>query len=126
MTNINFNGGNFSGVQVGDNNTQTNHHAINTPELQSRFFAIVTESVPSDIVADVVEPLQTLASLPEEEQKSPEVVSRVGELCSRLAPYAGPIAKGVGVFGAAALASMANSNPIIAGIAAVCRMAGDA
>lgn len=125
MSNINFNGGNFSGVQVGDQNSQTNSQTIESTEQTKRFFTVLTDCVPPEVAKDVLEPLQTLAALPPEELATPAVMSRASVLCERLTPYAKAIAKGLGVFGAAALSSWASSNPVIAGVTALCKVASD-
>jgi len=76
-----------------------------------------------DVDQQILRPLQTLAELPPEEQKQPDRMEQAASLINRLVPYAPQIGKGLAVFGTAALASLAGSNPIISGILAVCKLA---
>jgi hypothetical protein len=75
-----------------------------------------------DVNESILRPLQTLAELPPEEQKQPDRMEQAQSLINRLVPYAPTIGKGLAVFGSAALASLASSNPIISGILAVCKL----
>ena len=143
-TNINIGGGNIGGLQIGDNNqqtiTQTNGEQV--PTVPQVFNAIkqalptidagmdsgeITSSDDSaeDVNEQILRPLQTMAELPPEEQKKPDTMERAQSLLNRLVPYAPAIGKGLAVFGSAALASLAGSNPIISGILAVCKMASE-
>lgn len=91
------------------------------------------DTVASDSIDDsaeevneqILRPLQTLAELPPEEQKQPDRMEQATALINRLVPYAPQIGKGLAVFGSAALASLAGSNPIISGILAVCKLASN-
>lgn len=76
-----------------------------------------------EVTEQILRPLQTLAELPPEEQKKPDRMEQAASLINRLVPYAPQIGKGLAVFGSAALASLAGSNPIISGILAVCKLA---
>ena len=119
--NINIGGGNINGLQIGDNNTQTNtqHNAGGpTPEA---VFEKVAESVPPEVVEDTVVPLQTFAAMPIAQMEEPANKATWSNLIERLVPYAPQIGKGLAIFGAAALESLANRNPIIAGVVAVCK-----
>lgn len=140
-TNINIGGGNIGGLQIGDNNqqtiTQTNGDQVPTvPQVFGEIRKALPLSLGDDSLVDtvsqeeaddfeeqVIMPLQTLAELPEAEQKKPDTMEQAQSLLNRLVPYAPAIGKGLAVFGSAALASLAGSNPIISGILAVCKMA---
>jgi hypothetical protein len=141
-TNINIGGGNIGGLQIGDNNqqtiTQTNGNQVPTiPQVFGEIrksltttmsdavnqSQVTTEEQADDFEEQVVMPLQTLAELPEAEQKKPSTMEQAASLLNRLVPYAPAIGKGLAVFGSAALASLAGSNPIISGILAVCKLA---
>ena len=147
-TNINIGGGNIGGLQIGDNNrqkiTQTNGEQV--PTVPQVFDAIkkalptidaiadyaggpvaetvsqTTDDSAEDVNEQILRPLQTLAELPETEQKKPDTMEQATSLLNRLVPYAPAIGKGLAVFGSAALASLAGSNPIISGILAVCKL----
>lgn len=124
--NINIHGGNIAGLQVGNNNSQaiTQNIGATEPSVPTVFKAI-EESLPDDVAEDVAEsvlrPLQTMAELPAEEQKTPDIQERAQSLISRLVPYAPQIGKSLAVFGEAALTAIASSNPIIAGMLAICK-----
>lgn len=144
-TNINIGGGNIGGLQIGDNNqqtiTQTNGDQV--PTIPQVFDAIrkalpevnhvstdsegmqASDDSAEEVTEQILRPLQTLAELPEAEQKKPDTIEQATALLNRLVPYAPAIGKGLAVFGGAALASLAGSNPIISGILAVCKMASD-
>jgi hypothetical protein len=141
-TNINIGGGNIGGLQIGDNNhqkiTQTNGDQVPTvPQVFGEIrkslgttlaeavdqSQVTTEEQADDFEEQVVMPLQTLAELPEAEQKKPDTMEQATSLLNRLVPYAPGLGKGLAVFGSAALASLAGSNPIISGILAVCKLA---
>lgn len=124
--NINISGGNIAGLQVGDNNTQTITQNIGDqlPTVEQVFKTIgdsLPEEVSEEIQESVLSPLQTLAAMPPEEQASEEVKERAAPLYQRLVPYAPQIGSGLLAFGEAALSALATSNPIVAGLLAVCK-----
>lgn len=134
MTNINIHGGNIAGLQVGDgvNNQQNTQNIGGEQVTVPQVFDAVKSSLPQlDAAADdatageieeaVIRPLQTMAELPQEEIKKPETMERAQSLINQLVPFAPQIAKGLAVFGSAALSALASRNPIIAGILAVCK-----
>lgn len=119
--NINIGGGNINGLQIGDNNTQTNtqHNASGpTPEA---VFEKIAEAVPPEVVEDTVEPLQTFAAMPIAQLEQPETKANWSNLLERLVPYAPQIGKGLATFGAAALEALAMRNPVVAGVMALCK-----
>jgi len=116
--------------QVGNNTATTSVGNLPVPTIPQVFDAM--ESALSEIKSDegneeinqsVLMPLQSLAELPTS-QHTPDVMEQAQSLINRLVPYAPSIGKGLAVFGQAALSSLASSNPIMAGILAVCKMAG--
>lgn len=124
--NINIHGGNIAGLQVGNNNNQTITQTIGGAEPSvPAVFEAIEKSLPDDVAEDVAEsvlrPLQTMAELPAAEQKTPDIQERAQSLISRLVPYAPQIAKSVSIFGSAALTAFASSNPIVAGLLAICK-----
>jgi hypothetical protein len=126
MATININGGNIAGLQVGDGNTQTNtqHVATGGPtplEVLAAAAAALPEDVAEDLQEAVIQPLVALASLPVAEQTTPDVAERADALLLRLSPWLPNISKAVAVFGEAALTALASSNPIIAGLVALCK-----
>lgn len=124
--NINVGGGNIGGLQVGNNNTQTITQNIGdqTPTVE-QVFKTIAESLPEEVAEEmqsaVIKPLEELAKLPAEEQASEEVKERAEPLYQRLVPYAPQIGNGLLAFGEAALSAFASSNPIVAGLLAVCK-----
>lgn len=79
----------------------------------------------SPVAEDTVAPLQSLACMSLVDQTKPDIQAKAANLFERLVPYAPQIAKGLAVFGSAALESLANRNPIIAGVCAVCKATKD-
>ena len=124
--NISIGGGNVGGLQVGNNNTQTNTQNIgqSVPSVD-QVFEVVGKSLPPDVAeemqAAVIEPLEKLAALPPEQQQTEDVKEQAAPLHQRLVPYAPQIGQGLVAFGEAALGAIASSNPIIAGLLAVCK-----
>ena len=84
--------------------------------------AVEANEQADDVDEQILRPLQTMAELPEAELKKAETIEQAQSLLNRLAPFAPQIAKGLAVFGQAALTALASSNPIISGILAVCKM----
>lgn len=137
MTNIHINGGTINGMQVGDGtNNQNNTLNIGGEQVTvPQVFDALKAALPDiDAAADddaateleemVVRPLQTLAELPEAELRKAETTEQAQSLLNQLVPFAPQIAKGLAVFGSAALSALASRNPVIAGVLAVCKMAG--
>lgn len=119
--NINITGGNIAGLQVGDNNTQTITQNIGGGPTPEAVFEAIKPELPPEVVEDTVEPLQMMACMSAAEQETPENKAKAANLYERLAPYAPQIAKGLATFGAAALGAVASSNPVVAGLLAVCK-----
>lgn len=134
-TNINIGGGNIGGLQIGDNNRQdiSQNNGGQVPTIPEVFGAVsksladipieaaADSDIASEIQEQVVRPLQTMAEMPADQQEQPEHKATWSNLLQRLVPYAPQIGKGLAVFGAAALESLANRNPVVAGVVAVCR-----
>lgn len=76
-----------------------------------------------EIKTGVIQPLCAMAELPIDEQKSDAIKQQAEPLYLKLAPYAPAISKAIMTFGEAALTALASSNPIVAGLVAVCRNA---
>lgn len=114
---------NIGKTEIAGDQVQNNHYGA-LPSVDQVFDA-VAESLPEEVAdemkAGVIEPLQKLAALAPEEQKSEDVKEQAEPLYQRLVPYAPQITKGLLTFGEAALTSLASSNPIVAGLLAVCK-----
>lgn len=117
--NINITGGNIGGLQVGDNNTQTITQTLGDEITLEQVFDAVAKDLPEEVVEDTIDPLENLAKMPADEQEATK--PKWSNLVERLTPYAPAIIKNVSVFGEAALAAIASSNPVIAGVLALCK-----
>jgi hypothetical protein len=112
--------------QIGNNTATTHVGREPVPTVEEVFSAIEKELPPEEageIKSAVLQPLMTLAQLPPKEQASEDVMEQAEPLYARLVPYAPQIGKGLLAFGEAALSALASSNPIIAGLLAVCKVA---
>lgn len=116
---VNGNGANIAQGQT-VSQTITQNFGGDVPEPEQVFEAIAAE-LPPEIVEDTIEPLQQMAMQPMVQQQAPKAKATWMNLVERLVPYAPAIGKGMATFGAAALESLANRNPVIAGILALCR-----
>lgn len=124
--------GNQASNQVGEVVNTINNAAPPPPPKVQDLFAQVTRSIgealpPEDVqelTVSALQPLEDLAELPPDQQTSDDIQEQSAPLLSRLIPYAPQIGKGLATFGAAALESLATSNPIVAGLLAVCKSAG--
>ena len=123
---LNFGGVSISGGQnvLGKNEGGMVQHNAPSSLDMPRFINKVVENIPPE-VADEIKPLmQLLSQLPEAEQQT-AIETQTPEwrgLVSRIAPYADVITKNIATFAAAALTALAQRNPIIAGIQAVCEV----
>ena len=68
-----------------------------------------------------IEPLQTLAAMHDAQMQEPETNSNWDDLLNRLVPHTPQIGNGLATFSAAALESLANRNPTVAGVMALCK-----
>lgn len=110
---------NIGKTEIAGDQNQTNNYG-GAPEPEQVFEAIAAE-LPAEVVEDTIEPLQQMAMQPIIQQEQPETKANWSNLLERLIPYAPQIGKGLATFGAAALASLANRNPIVAGVMALCK-----
>ena len=117
--NVNFHGA-IGGVQVGDNNTQhvVQHNGQSSPTVE-QVVEKINEAIPESEPEDLKQKIQHFASLSLEEQKADS--SQLQSIISRIEPYAPHIGKSLAVFGEAALTTLGATNPLLAGIIAVCR-----
>lgn len=78
------------------------------------------KALPDEVIEDVVPQLNRFAMLPEAEQRGVMHTDQWKTILEKIQPHAGTIGKSMAVFGAAALKSFASTNPICAGVLAVC------
>lgn len=83
-------------------------------------FEAMAKELPAEVVEDTVEPIRNLAALPIADQEASK--PKWTNLVERLIPYAPQIAKGIAVFGEAALGALASRNPVVAGVLAICKL----
>jgi hypothetical protein len=116
--------------QIGNNTATVTNHSGDVLPTPEKVFEAIEEAIPETeapaIQEEVVEPLRAMACMPAVEQEKPENKSRALELCNRLIPYAPQIGKSLAVFGEAALSALASSNPVIAGVLAICKLGAQA
>ncbi len=116
--------GSNSANQVGANEFK-NVTAASEPVTVNQFFQAIRESLPEpvaqQIASEVVAPIEQLATSPPIEPGTLEEQHGRATLMERLKPYGPRIVKAVAIFGEGALNALASSNPIIAGVLALCR-----
>jgi hypothetical protein len=92
-----------------------------TPE---RIVEEVTEAIPLDVPEperiEIQQELQALAAMPIVDQSEPATTTRIQSLISKVTPYAPRIGAGLLAFGEASLKALASSNPLVAGLVAMC------
>jgi hypothetical protein len=118
--NVSFHG-TIGGVQVGDNNTQSVVQN-NGPELITVEQVIdkIAESIPDELTKSELMPqIRAFIGKPAEEQKKDEPMMQ--SLLAKVTPYAPQIATSLAVFGDAALTALGATNPLIAGLIAICK-----
>lgn len=118
---------NIGKTEIAGDQVQNNNYGAMVPTVDEVFSAIekdLPEEEAGELKAAVLQPLMTLAQLSPKEQASEDVKEQAEPLYARLVPYVPQIAKGLATFGEAALTAVASSNPIVAGLLAVCKTAG--
>ena len=98
--------------------TQNNGEQLPSPEA---VIEKVVESLPEDVATQWQEQIRPLAALPIAEQQQPEIASKIMAICEQIRPHAGVVWKNLAIFGATALDTLANRNPIVAGVVQVCK-----
>lgn len=87
--------------------------------------SVVAESLPPEVPeperVDIQQELQTLAAMPIAQQEEPSNASRITALIGKLEPWGKHVRDGLWTFGAASLEAFASSNPIMAGLLALCK-----
>ena len=111
---------NIGKTEIAGDQVQNNHYGATSP---AAVFDEIAKVVPPEVVEDTVEPLRALACMPLSEQQTEPIKAKAANLLERLLPYAPAIGKGLAVFGEAALTAFASSNPVIAGVVALCKSA---
>jgi hypothetical protein len=120
---MNFGPINISGGQnvVGKNEGTMNQSVDGKPIDLGKLMSVVAESLPSDVSDVVIPKIQGIASLPtEQQQREMASGSAWSFVRDSIAPHAETIARNLAIFGAAALKALSSSNPVVAGILAVC------
>lgn len=120
--NVNFHG-TIGGVQVGDNNTQSVVQNNGQPSITvEQVVEKIAESIPDEATkSDLVPQIRAFISKPAEEQKKEEPAMQ--SLLAKVTPYAPQIATSLAVFGDAALTALGATNPLVAGLIAICKRA---
>lgn len=128
MTSFQFNntvnGGNAQ-INQGQTVTGTQNNSSVPVELTTeRIVEEVTQALPAEVPEperiDIQQELQQLAAMSIVQQQEPATESRIQTLIERVSPWAPKIREGLWAFGEASLKSLASSNPVIAGLLAMC------
>lgn len=109
---------NIGKTEIAGDQVQNNHYGGTSP---ADVFEAVAKELPPEVVEDTVEPLQAMACMPIADLEQPEAKEKASNLLERLTPYSSQISKGLLAFGEASLTALASSNPIIAGLIALCK-----
>lgn len=75
----------------------------------------------SDDDEDMFRQLEAIAKMDKEEQEKPENKDRMGKALKALSQYGPAVAEQLAIFGNSALETLADTNPIIGGVYAVCK-----
>lgn len=122
-------GFNFHGIEItggqnvlGKNEGGMHQHNAEGTVTMPAFIEKVAESVPEEVAVEIKPLIEMLANMPAEKQQEAienETPEWLG-LVSRIQPHATSVWKNIATFGAAALQTFAERQPLVAGIMAVC------
>lgn len=123
--NTTVNGGNPQ-INMGQtvNATQTNNYGQVEPTVEA-VLAEVEKALPEEKASEVMPELRTFAALPVEEVEKEEPKTQVEGIINKLAEWTPAIRRNLMLFGAGALQSLCQGNPVLAGIYAICKANSD-
>lgn len=75
----------------------------------------------SDDDADMFRQLEAIAKMEKAEQEKPENKDKIGKALKAIAKYGPAVAEQLAIFGNSALETLADTNPVVGGIYAVCK-----
>ncbi len=75
----------------------------------------------SDDDDDMFRQLEAIAKMDKEEQEKPENKDKIGKALTAIAKYGPAVAQQLAIFGNSALETLADTNPVVGGIYAVCK-----
>lgn len=75
----------------------------------------------SDEDEDMFRQLEAIAKMDKEEQEKPENKDKMGKALSAIAKYGPAVAQQLAIFGNSALETLADTNPVVGGLYAVCK-----
>lgn len=80
-----------------------------------------SENQLSDDDAEMFRQLEAIAKMDKEEQEKPENKDKMGKALSAIAKYGPAVAQQLAIFGNSALETLADTNPVVGGLYAVCK-----